>query len=370
MMQSDLWGWFNRYAAEAIIEGHPLKQKMPYLYDLGWEALRAEKPEEALGYFEEGLRTAQILNEACWDLYFDYWATETHIFYQNNYRLGLDRAIKVAARAHQERYQKCPVRARVYYTLMYVYSAMDPIGYEDKIREMVDFMEREIPLDDDTWQRIQYTRASLALSLEDYREAENLILYYLDITLGNMHRQAGGYSMLRQIYYAQGNLQRAFDFGYHAEQKARVSRLQSSVASALLWQAVCAIRLGQIERAASLHQAGMEQHQRYQLTPLPTYYNAVCEYLELSGKMEEALALRESEIRSIPDVGSVDYTAEAALQYARLLGRMGRDLGDALPKAYAAAEQLLKPQRFLEKLRKLEAGDFYEYPWQKAMTTK
>jgi hypothetical protein len=365
MMRSDLWGWFNRYAAEAMLEGHPLKQKMPHLYDLGWEALRAEKPDEALGYFEEGLRIAYVLHEPCWDLYFDYWATETHIFYQNNYRLGLDRAIKVAARAHQERYTLCPVRARVYYTLMYVYYAMDAIGYEDKIREMVDFMEREIPLDDDTYQRIQYTRCSLAYALDDYQEAENLIHHYLDITQGNLHRQAGGYSMLRQIAYARGEMERAFSYGYQAEQCAKWSRLESSVAAAMLWQAVCAMRLGQSERAALLHQAGRQHHDRYQLNPLPGYYNAVCEYLELNGALDEALSLRETEIRRISEVGSVDYTADAYLQYARLLGRMGRDLQDALPLAYQAAAALQKPQRFLDKLKKLEAGDFYEYDWQK-----
>jgi hypothetical protein len=367
MMRSDLWGWFNRYAVEAIMEGHPLKLKMPQLYDLGWEALRAEKPEEALGHFEEGLRIATILNEPCWDLYFDYWATETHIFYQNNYQIGLQRAIKVAARAYQERYQACPVRARVYYTLMYVYYAMDAIGYEDKIREMVDFMEREIPLDDDTYQRIYYTRASLAYALDNYQEAEALTLHYLDMTLGNAHRQSGGYTMLRQIAYARGEIERAFDFGYQAEIRAKLSRLQSSVVSALLWQAVCAIRLGQKERAADLHRTGKAHHERYQLRPLPGYYNAVCEYLELSGDAEAALALREEEVRSISAVGSIDYTADAHLQTARLLGRMGRDMSAMLKLAYQAAESLQRPEMFLKKLKRLEAGDFYEYDWQKSM---
>lgn len=365
MMQSDLWGWFNRYAAQAALEGHPLKIRMPQLYDLGWEALRAEKPEEALGYFEEGLRIAYLLDDPCWDLYFDYWAAETHIFYQNNYQIGLDHAIKVAARAHQERYKTCPVRGRVYYTLMYVYYAMDAIGYEDKIREMVAYMEDEVPLDDDTYQRIQYTRASLAYALENYREAEDLIQAYLNITLGNAHRQSGGYNMLRQIAYAEGKIQAAFDYGFQAEQKARWSRLQSSVASALLWQAVCAQRLGQVERAALLYQSGNAHHERYQLKRLPSYYNAVCEYLELAGHKEEALALREEEIQNIPQVGSIDYIADAQLQLARLLGRMGRNYQAILTKAYEISHSLLRPERYLDKLKSVEAGDFYEYSWQR-----
>jgi tetratricopeptide (TPR) repeat protein len=369
-MRTDLWGWFNRYAAQAYLEAHPLKQAMVQVYDMGWQALRAERPEDALGHFAEGFEIAQQLNQPCWELFFDYWSTETLVFYQSNYHLGLDRAIKMGARAHQDRYLSCPVRARAYYTLMYVYFAMDAVGYADKVRETIAFMEREIPLDDDTHHRMQYTRSSLAFALEDYELCEQEIQHYLSITIGNPHRQSGGYNTLYRIAYARGNLQDAFNHLYQSEKNARHASLQNSVANALLSQAICAIRLGQTERAAELHQQGLAHYQRFNIKQLPSYYNAVCEYLELAGETEEVIHLREKELSNINEFGSIDYTAYAHLEYCRLLGRLSKDIVDALQASYQAASKLLKPQLFLDKLKQLEAGNYYKYDWQNPNSEK
>lgn len=363
-MRTDLWGWFNRYAAQAFLEGNQFKQRMVQVYDMGWESLRAERPDDALKNFAEGLRIAKTLHEPCWELFFEYWTAETLVFYKSDYHTGLEHSIKMGAKAHQEAYQNCPVRARVYYTLMYVYYAMDAVGYEEKVREIIDFMEREIPLDDDTYQRMQYTRAGLEYAKDDYDAAEREIQYYLSITVGNAHRQSGGYNMLRQIAYARGKIAQSFDYAYSSSMNARRARLQNSIANALLWQAVCAIRLGQNERAAELHQQGIAQYDRYQLKKLPGYYNAVCEYLELSGNIEGALRLRQEEIANINQLGSIDYTAYAHLQHCRLLGRLGHDVVDSLQTCYQAASNLLKPQFYLDKLKKIEAGHYYEYDWQ------
>ncbi len=364
-MRTDLWGWFNRFAVQANLEGNLQKQRMVYLYDKGWQSLRAEKHSVALNYFEEGLQLSQELNLPCFELFYDYWCAETLIFYRNDYREGLDRSIKMGARAHQERFIDCPVRGRVYYTLMYVYYAMDALGYEDKIREMIKFMDDAIPLDDDTHHRMQYTRSSLAYVLEDYDEAERIIQEYLAITVGNAHRQSGGYNMLRMIAHARGELDKAFNFAHIGEKYARFAQLENSVALALLWQGVYALYTGDIERAAILHLQGKSHYERFDLKPLPEYYNAVCEYLELCGDIDTVLQLRREQIGAISEVGSVSYTANSHLQYVRLLGRAEKDITEALKTAYTTGDALLKPQHFNEKLQKVEAGDYHEFEWQK-----
>jgi len=364
-MRTDLWGWFNRFAAQAFGSGNIQHQQLVRLYDKGWQALRAEKHELAFNTFEEGLELARKLSFPCFELFYDYWCSETLIFYKNDYRTGLDRAIKMGARAHKDQYLECPVRGRVYYTLMYVYYAMDALGYEDKIREMIAFMENEIPLDDDTYQRTLYTRSSLAYALEDYDQAEKIIQQYLGITIGNAHRQSGGHNMIRMIHHARGNLKEAFDHAFIGEKNARVSRLENSVALSMLWQANYAKYLGDDERAAVLHQRGKFHHDQFDLKPLPEYYNAVCEYLELTGDMQQALELRRKQIGEISEVGSVSYTAHSHLQYVRLCGRAGEDITEALATTRKAGEALLKPQKFNEKLEKVESGDYYQYDWQK-----
>lgn len=364
-MHADLWGWFNRYVASAAISGNPLKLRMPQVYDQGWEALRAEEGQRALALFQEGLEIARKLQEPCWELFFEYWCAETHIFYLTDYVTGLDRAVKVAAKAHKTAYLPCPVRARVYYTLLYVYFLMDAVGYEDKIREMVDFMTKEIPLDADTEQRIQYIRAGLAFSLEQYDVCEQETQRYLNMTLFNAHRQSGGYNMLRRLAYARGQIKLAFDYAYEYERRARQARLQNSVAHALLSQAAYAQRLGQAERAQRLMEQGTAHHAQYGLQRMTSYYNHLCEYYELGGEMDTALALRDEQVANLHTIQSHDYVAYTWLQVVRLQARAGRDFTDALQSAYEAARNLLKPQSYLEKIQRIEAGDYYEYDWQK-----
>ncbi len=364
-MRIDLWEWFNRFATHAYLENNSDKQRIVQLYDLGWEALRAEKHQQALDYFENGLQLARTLRLPCFELFFDYWCAETLVFYQNDYRTGLDRAIKMGARAHQDQYLECPVRGRAYYTLMYVYYAMDAIGYEDKIREMIDYMLAEIPLDDDTYQRMMYTKSSLAFTLDDYEQSRQIIESYIALTIGNAHRQSGGYNMLRMNAFANGDVEQAIALAHTGELYARVARLENSVALSLLWQALYAHYLDEPERAHTLYRQGQDHYTRFDLQPLPEYYDAVCQYLEKRGDIEQALSMRQQQIATITDVGSVSYTAYSHLAYVRLLGRSGQDITDALAQAHQASQALLKPQHFLDKLKKVESGNYYQYDWQK-----
>ncbi|MEM9953347.1 MAG: hypothetical protein AAF846_17200 [Chloroflexota bacterium] len=364
-MQADLWGWFNRFARQAYQEKHSDKIRLIQCYDMGWESLRAEKHSNARYHFEAGLQLAKDLGLPCFELFFDYWCAETIIFYESDYRTGLDRAVKVGARAHQEQYLNCPVRGRVYYTLMYVYYAMDAIGYEDKIREMITFMTSDIPLDADTAQRMMYTRSSLAYALENYDESKSIIQEYINITLGNPHRQSGGYNMLRMNAHAHGHLEDAVALARTGETFARIARLENSVALSLLWQAVYKQYLGDTDDAHVLYQRGIEHYQRFNLKPLPEYYNAVCQYLEQTGKIADAIDLRQQQLAQISARGSVSFTAYAHLAYARLLGRAGKSTTDAIVRAYEASNALLKPKRFRDKLAQVEAGNYYQFDWQK-----
>lgn len=363
-MRVDLWEWFNRFATKAYQEHHIEKITLIHSYDMGWESLRLEKHQIAFDFFEKGLQISRQLDLPCFDLFFDYWCAETLIFYQNDYRAGLDRAIKLGARAHQAQYKDCPVRGRVYYTLMYVYYAMDAIGYEDKIREMITYMENEIPLDEDTYHRMLYTQSSLAFALDDYEASQSIIETYLAITLGNEHRQSGGYNMLRMNAFAKGDIKQAMALAHTGERYGRIARLENSVALSLLWQALYAHYLNEPDRAYTLYQQGQNHYAQFNLKPLPEYYNAVCQYLEKQGDMEQAIAMRQTQLATITEVGSVSYTAYSHLAYVRLLGRAGQDITNALVDAYQASEALLKPQHFLDKLKQVEAGNYHQYDWQ------
>ncbi|MCA9915764.1 MAG: hypothetical protein KC496_20555, partial [Anaerolineae bacterium] len=215
-------------------------------------------------------------------------------------------------------------------------------------------------------QRIQYIKAGLAFALEDYDTCEQETQVYMDMCIGNYHRESGGYNMMRRIAYARGDIKLAFSYAYQFEQRSRYSRLQNSVSHSLLCQGTYAQMLGQTDRAAQLIAQGKAHHERYGLKRMSTYFDNLCHYHELLEEHEEALRLREEQLAEVSEIDSADYLSYVHLQYCRLRGRMGLDLTDALQVAYASAEKLLKPQKYLEKLKRIEAGDYRQYDWEKA----
>lgn len=363
-MYADLWGWFHRFAAQAALNQDPLRQRLPRIYDQGWRALRAEDSPSAHTAFAQGLALAQQLKEPCWELFFEYWIAETFVFYDAQYKKGLDHCIKIVARAHQPRYEQCPIRSRVYYTLLYLYYLIDAIGYEEKIREMAEFIQTQIPMDFDTELRIYYVQAALEFDLEAYDKAEEATMMYLGMSINSTHRKASGYNLLRRIAFARGEIGQAFDYAYQTERNARDAHLENSVAHAMLWQAAYAQRLGDSKRAQNFYSQGVDLFSRYDLPRLSNYYDAVCDYLEQSGEIQAALDLRHEQIQAMSHIESIDYHCDTLLQGIRLLGRCGEKFDDLLAEAYRHAQTLIKPERYIQKLKQIESGSYFRYSWQ------
>lgn len=364
-MQADLWGWFYAEQRRARRENDPHRAKLPDLYDSGWNAMREERGQEALSYFQEALQIARYIEDPCWELFFEHWSNVIYLFTLSDYVTALENVVQTAAHAHKPQYLNCPIRARVYYSLLFIYYEMDPFGYEAKVREVMEYMETSVPLDEDTIFRIQYKKGSLAYLHEDYDTAEKLFNNYLNMLPPHADlRMAGGYSMLGVIAYCKGDFHTAIQLSHQAETFAHKARLQGLVGEELLWRAVYEYRIGNTEQAKALHEQGIAHFERYQIVRNLDYFNAICEYLEINEEIEAAINAREEANKIVHGYGSPDYDVKAAIQYCRLLGRHHKDIADAIQQAEQAMTKLLKPDYYEEKLARIRSGDFTEYHWQ------
>jgi hypothetical protein len=70
-------------------------------------------------------------------------------------------------------------------------------------------------------------------------------------------------------------------------------------------------------------------------------------------------------LQAAPDLGSVSYIVETYIEICRLLGRMGQALDEALQQARASTKDCLKPDVYLERLKRIEDGDYYQFEWQR-----
>jgi hypothetical protein len=245
----------------------------------------------------------------------------------------------------------------VYFVVADIYYAIDFYSYQDKIREMLDYLQDEVPMDEDTDLRARHMRAEFEMEFDHYDKAQALVHAYLPQAVGNDFRMRSGYNLLRRVAYANGHVTLALEYSQQTESYAHRTQSQGIIASQKLWQAVYHKRLGQDTLARICQMNGIELHERYALPRWPSYYDALSEYAELNGEVERALTLRETQLEDMKNHHSVYNESMAHLDLCRLLGRLNKPLEAELAAARALAERMTQPALYLERLQLIEKGD-------------
>jgi hypothetical protein len=364
-MYQSLWGWFNNYEVNARLRGTPDMRKLPVTAYKGWELLRNIEPDLALDIFRDGLKLAHDLNEPMWELFFDLWCCEILVYHKSDMKAALDHTIRAVTRAHQPRYEPFPViRSQLFFVLSNLYFMIDPFGYADDIRQLLDFTEASVPMAQDTHLRILSIRSALYFEHREYEKAQESTLEYLALAEGNARRMAGAHERLAGLAYASGDVALALK---HSEQHEELSEYEDDkddIALAHLWQAVYLQHQGAETAARQKHVQGEWDFARMAYVKRASYYDSMCAYLELTNNADEALTLRREQIQA--EHHSIAHTAKAHLQYCCLLGRMGCELGTALAIARCLIPEMRKSQWFERALLQIERGEYYEFDWQKS----
>jgi hypothetical protein len=360
-----LWEWFAHEQNKIMNSGSAMQHKMLNHYHQGNRLMRLQHTENAYVEYTEGLQVAEQLKDLCWELFFRYWQLETRAYYEANIKVGLDLAIRASTLAHKSAYQDCAIRPTIFLTLAEIYSFMDPVGYKTEIDELNHYVLTETPPDKDGEQRILYMQACIAFEHDDIETAESIIAEYMNRLGYNPFRETFYHTLMCRISFARGDIPRAYQFAEKGAFCARISSLANPEGWNRMWMAALAQRLGNEQQAQQLYALGIVHYQTHASPQSYEYYDAACDYHEQRGEIEKAVDLREEQIPTQAKLGSVQFQCHAALQTARLLGRLGRDIQPAIAQARQFALDLQKPALYLAKVQQVEAGNFHEYAWQK-----
>lgn len=349
-----LWEWMSDFRRRARVEGDSQRDYLGRLHYQVWDH-REKNPEHALELCEKGAALARQLREPCMELFHEYWAAEMRLFYLARTKEALDYVTKLVTKASQSQYQECPVRARVYITLIAAYSAIDALSYEQETRDMMHYMEAEMPLDSDTHQRLQAYRARLCVEAKDYSLAEETALQYLNMSANSVFREADAYELLTEIMYLSGNEEKALEYAILCEQKAHMANSISNEVAGQLWQALFHRKRGDEETAQRLFRRGMAQFAQLGIEKERGYYDMMCRFYEAGKEYEKSLAIRADQISKLKDtVGGQDLPFDAHRKRCIVLKQMGRLTPADMSLARDAAQSLRKPEKYLTKLTQLE----------------
>lgn len=358
------WTWFYDFQHQAIAAQKSHLLQLPRKYHAAWRYLEAAQYEDALRLFSEGVQLAEALNQPMWIYFFESWVCEVHVL-SDQYDLALDKTTRLVAKSTQTRFQDHPVQAVVYFTLAWVYSYIDAVGYEQDILNALDTIESgEIPLDEETHQRAIYLRGKIAFVTDRFGEAANHNEDYMSRVAGNPFRESSGYGMRLALAYQAGDLPTALEAARLQESVARQTRLLNNLIHSVLWQGILEQYTDNTTKAAQTIERAITERTARNLTERVTYYHLLSCYRQARGDLRAALAERDHELAHAIESHSISFEFRSRLYRCYLLNAMGEDASDELAALEATARRSKDPTRLLERVAAAQAGKRTRYDWQ------
>lgn len=358
-IDTDLWGWIDDYYHNAIIQGDLQKIQLATMHYDAWQRFETD-PNAAMDMLDRGISIAQQLNEPWWEVYYDYWRTEAYVFYIGDLNKGLHNAVRIAVETRKPEYERYPGIGRVYRVLLDSYVFRDPIGYQDKIEETIHTMEHDIPLDLDTRCLLQARRAQMAYILEDFDDAEAKAQVYLSMSQHSAFRLMHAYEILCDLTFRREQYNRTLAYAIEMEEQSRRSRKKSGVVVSYEVRANLARKRGEENLALQYYRQKLAHEANLGTKRGSFSYDLMCDFHEMAGDSDKAWALREAQLAEIESKGFFYGESWARVLRCRLLGRMGKPLDEELKATYEIVSNLLKPESFHRKIKRIEAGDYSE----------
>ena len=360
-MDVDIWGWINEFEHTAKQNNDLQRQKLVTLYREA-NSIKNRSWEESLPVFQQARELAHALNEKCWEVWLWHWICEIHVINYGDMAIGRDETTRLLVEIRKPLYQTCPVIGRCYRIYVDALVVCDPVGYADETSKMIRYMQEQLPLDYDTRCMIVGRLSDIELAFDHVENAKEIGLEYLAISRRSSYRKIWANISLCFIEYLLGNLEMALEYAFESERYARrTEQGKATIAQALAWQALLASKLSHPHlEPDSLFQRALSQDKQTHRKSFDMFIEAVCQYLELKDKPEQALNYRQEQLSWLVGKSQFYSECECRLKLCRLLGRMGTLTEQEIEAAKEVATNLIKPTLYLSKLASVEQGDYSE----------
>jgi hypothetical protein len=358
----NIWDWVADYQKKAQADGDKQRLRLTEIFPAAWPH-RETAPERMLQMFREGRWLAQQLDEPWWMLFFDYWQVGTLMYWMRDFRDVNDLAISAMLKARSLAFAGCPLNVAIHRDLTNYYLAVDALGYEERIRELINFIEREFAIEGEDRYLLLGDKCTLAQELEHWDEAENFALHELSLVDGDdprnnpVHHAIFTYTWLCWIAYQRQSWNELSQWARVGEDRSHKAGYGEQEAEFLAWQALLARRERDEEGAQRLKRRASSRISRLRLAWSPCYWFALSAFHKVGGELERSLRVWQRAMGSIAGHGRLALECDYRLEQCRVLAKLGRLGDDDVAAASASAARLLKPAIALGKLERILRGD-------------
>jgi tetratricopeptide (TPR) repeat protein len=352
-MGTNIWDWFN----QGYHHSNPEARNLPRLFHDAWDRNETD-PHECNSRLLTARSLAEALNEPWWVLFFDYWRCILLWARLDDLHTAQRIGIQMTVDAKKPLYEHHPLVPRIYNQLVSIFTYVDPVGYHDRITELMSYLETNIDIDEDIEYLLLANRANLYFALDDLEIAREWALKSLNRISHRSYYAASAYSKLTLYSYIRQDYEMVAEYAVEGEDRAREVGRKLIICEMLAWRALLAHINNDKFDANRFYTLAVSSRERVGTTPTFTYHDIMCDYLERDGRSHAALELRTQQLETLVPSGLVHELCDCHLMRCRLLGRMGDLTEKNITDAKSIASQLLKPERYLEKIAQIEANNY------------
>jgi tetratricopeptide (TPR) repeat protein len=352
-MGTSIWDWFN----QGYYHSNPEARKLPRLFHEAWDRNETD-PQECNSRLLTARALADTLNEPWWVLFFDYWRCILLWARLDDLHTAQRLGIQMTVDAKKPLYERHPLVPRIYNQLVSIFTYVDPVGYHDRIVNLMSYLENNVEIDEDIEYLLLANRANLYFALDKLDTAHEWALKSLNRINHRAYYASSAYSKLALYSYIRHDYKMVAEYVEEGEDRARDVGRKLIICEMLAWRALLAQINNDMSVAHRYYALAMSNRERIGTTPTFTYHDIMCDFLERDGKSDEALELRTQQMATLTPSGLVHELCDCHLMRCRLLGRMGKLTEEHLTKARFIASDLLKPDRYLEKISQIESKNY------------
>jgi len=349
--------WMQQFAQNAIQNNDKQRLQLVSFAQQG-DIIREAQPEIAYQIYQTGRDLAESLSEPCWIMFFAQRMAHVCIFELED----LDRAMSLVTRDYvlstKDQYVHCPINPAIRRNLVETYLYYDPVGYVDKIIEVIVYLRQSEASDEYATLQLDDFLAQLHLKRNQLDKALDYALRTLD--------DGYGYLTLTRIYWERGDYEEALKISELRLEESKFSRYM--VADAQAWVAAMLMRTnGNQDIAKSYHEQAARQVANINFVPNSTLFDALADYHELSGHPDKALQVRDKQLERQNLVAGPEEILIVRFRRARLLGRMGQTqkLEAQLADIRSHLHRVKKPAHYENMLHLIESGFYSDVIWEK-----
>jgi hypothetical protein len=352
--------WIWEFALRARFEDDSERLRLVEILEDS-QSYPTENPDARLALYQQGKELAEKLQEPWWVVVFEYWTSETLLYYKHDPEGALKVAARMVIETRKPQYASQPERVGLSLNFIAAYSRIDPIGYESQIRGAIVAGEKDWNLFEGFYEVYWQLRTRFLSAIGDPEAVE---VAWEHFRVGHNH-QARHDPTGHYVIYALADLLPALwqfdreEARQHTAELAELGQILSPLSDNArletvftMWRALGAHLEGQEQAAQAFYRRAFEK-QNHLAPPRNAIFAAAICFHEEREEWDKVLELCE-EAAQIAEAHSLRFeSAVLRLKQCQVAHQIGRDVAEPALKLRAISSGLPSKNHWEKKIEEL-----------------